>query len=177
MATRTVNQIEGTAHHEAGHALACLSFGIAFDYVTIIGTDDSNGHLSRPEPGWYKTDLFDDRHLLDIRNEIAQGFAGQIAEWKYRGKRPRFGMQDDNQKAFDLALKLTGGGKTTGAFLEYCWCCAEDFVNSNWSKIQLVAAELAKGKTLSSRQLIEVTGEPKPRLLFGGAGGGLESPK
>ena len=160
MAKRTTKQIDATAHHEAGHALACLMFGIAFDYVTIVGTDDSNGHLSRPEPKWYSTDRFDDRHLLRIRDEIAQGFAGQIAEWKFRGKRPRYGTQDDNQKAVDLAMKLIGGGKTTGAYLEYCWCCAEDFVNSNWSNIQLVAGELARGETLTRRQLIAITSGP-----------------
>lgn len=157
MAKRTRKQVEGTAHHEAGHALACLGFGIAFDFVTIVGTVDSKGHLTRPKPEWYNADQFDDRHLLRIRNEIIQGFAGQIAEWKYRGKRPRSGMQDDNQKAFDLALKLTGVGKTTGAFLEYCWCCAEHFVNSNWSNIQLVAGELASGNTLARSQLIKFT--------------------
>jgi hypothetical protein len=154
--------IEGTAHHEAGHAVACLLFGIAFDSVTIVRADDSNGHLTRPKPGWYNTDHFDDRHLLRIRDEIAQDFAGQIAEWKYRGKRPRYGTQDDNQQAFDLALKLTGGGKTTGAFLEYCWCFAEEFVNSNWNSIQLIAGELTKGKTLTSRQLSEITAALKP---------------
>ena len=161
MAKKIAKQIEGTAHHEAGHALACLKFGIVFDYVTIVGTDDSHGHLSRPTPGWYNTEPFDDRHLLRIRNEIVHDFAGQIAEWKYRGKRPRYGMQEDNQKAFDLALKLIGGGKTTGAFLEYCWCCAEDFVNSNWNNIQMVAGEIAKRKTLTSRQIIEITAMPK----------------
>jgi hypothetical protein len=95
-----ISRIEATAHHEAGHAVASWHCGIRFKYVTIVPDDTQNslGHLENNSSPCVQ---------ILTQDHIYVGLAGQIAEAKFRGRLPRYGMNADNQKAFDLAIICT----------------------------------------------------------------------
>ena len=150
---------EAVAHHEAGHAVAAWHQHMKFRRVTIVPdkAEGNLGHLKHIRRKWFNPD-FDTgtRTIVLAQSWIVVSLAGQIAEGKFRCRRPRWGMDGDNQNAVDLAFHLCGSEKTANAYLRYCWCITEDLVNVRWKTIQAVAAALLKNKTLSYADVIEV---------------------
>jgi hypothetical protein len=151
---------EATAHHEAGHAVAAWRMYLPFKYVTIKpdADDGSLGHvLHDVHPKWFRPDDdLSDRVRLRLERHIITSFAGQIAETKFRGRRPRFGMHSDNQIAVDMAFRLGGSRETLEAYLKYCWCRSHDVVNGCWRQIEAMAAALLQKQTLGYEDAIEV---------------------
>ena len=83
-------------------------------------------------------------------------FAGQIAEAKFLGRRPRYGMHCDNQNAVDMAFRFCGSQETREAYLKYCFLVSRDLVNLRWSDIKLLAAALLERQTIKYQDAIEV---------------------
>jgi hypothetical protein len=140
-----------TAHHEAGHAVAAWHYGMRFKYVTIEAdhANQSLGHLMHQMPKWFRPDGdASDRVVLRAQRHIIVCFAGQLAEQKFRGRKPRYGMHSDNQKAVDLAFYLCGSEDTVDAYLHYCWLASRDVVNVRWREIKAVAQGLLRRQTL-----------------------------
>jgi hypothetical protein len=158
MRTRELERLRETAHHEAGHAVASWWLGVKFKYVTVTPAAGSSGHLKPRYPKWVQPDAdSSDRVRLHIERCIIIVFAGQLAEAKFRGKRPRYGMHGDNRQAVDMASYRGGSTKTIEAYLRYCWCASEDLVSMRWCEIQAVAGALLERKTISYEEVIEVT--------------------
>ena len=158
MRTRELQRLKETAHHEAGHAVASWWLGVKFKYVTGAPAADSFGHLKPRYPKWFQPDAdSSDRVRLHIEQDIIIGFAGQLAQAKFRGERPRYGMHGDNRQAVDMASYRGGSTKTTEAYLRYCWCASEDLVSMRWREIQAVADALLERQTISYKEVIEVT--------------------
>ena len=138
------------AYHEAGHAVVAWRRDVKFKHVTIV-PDDSLGMLFHGQsPKWFRPDI-DSSPRINLRAEshIVVSFAGQLAEAKFLGKHPRFGMHSDNRQAVDMAFRLCGSEKTVNAYLRYLWSACEDSVSVYWRDIQAVAAALLEKKTLS----------------------------
>ena len=77
----TPRELRAIAHHEAGHAVAAWRLGLKFRRVTIKSECDSLGHvLNVRGPKW----LNDELGIIWIVYDMA----GQIAEEKFRGRRP-----------------------------------------------------------------------------------------
>src|SRR5687768_10085396 len=115
---RNEKQNATTAYHEAGHAIAAWHLDLKFKHVTIIPEEESLGHLlhSKP-PKWFRPDIEDtDRIRMRGERHIIVSLAGQIAEAKYRGRRPSWGMDGDNQIAVDMASRFCGSEHTAHAF-------------------------------------------------------------
>jgi len=85
--------------------------------------------------------------MLIAQRHIMADFADQIAEGKYLGKRPRWGMHSDNCAAVNIANRLWGPSKTVEAYLHYCWCASEDLVATLWKEIKGVASALSERKS------------------------------
>lgn len=148
-----------TAHHEAGHAVVAWRVGLGFKYVTV--KPDANrgslGHIASRFPGWFKPEIeASDRIRLHAERHIVMGLAGQLAEKKFLSRRPRCGMEGDNQNAADLALCFCGSEETATAFLKYCFMVARDWVNADWAGIQAVAGALAERETLTRNEVVEI---------------------
>lgn len=149
--------LAATAHHEAGHAVAAWRQAIAFKYVTIAADPKAGslGHIVHRPAKWFHPDSdSSDRTILRAQRRIVVALAGQIAERKFYGRRPQYGMEADNRNAVDMAGYLCGSEKTTNAFLRYCWCATEDLVEANWKNITAVAAALLERQTLRRLDVI-----------------------
>jgi hypothetical protein len=151
--------LEATAHHEPGHTVAAWQTGVKFKRVTIkpSANDGSLGQLLHNPPQWLRPDIdSSDRVTRLVEQHIIVSFAGQLAEGKFRGKAPRYGMRSDDQKAVDLAIRVCGSEETTNAYLKYCWFASRDIVNVRWPEIQAVALALMKQETLNYAEILEV---------------------
>jgi hypothetical protein len=151
--------LRAAAHHEAGHAVAAWWHGMKFRRVTIKPDGDSLGHvLLRQFPKWFRPDLeFDNpRVRLRLEHHIIVSFAGQLAEAKFRGRRPRWGMDGDNQQAVEMAYRVCGSRETAEAYLHYCLLASRDLVNVRWREIQALAAALLERNTLGYQSAAEV---------------------
>ena len=155
---RQVRELQATAHHEAGHAVAAWRLGLGFRKVTIMLGKNSLGHmLHARSPKWFNPELdSSDRTRLRIERHIIISLAGQIAEGRFRGRPPRSGMESDNRNAVDMATHFCGPRKTTEAYLHYCFLSSSDLVTSNWRRIEAVVAELLKLGTLNYEQTLEL---------------------
>lgn len=155
------NALEATAHHEAGHAIALWHFGRGFKRVTV-DPDQSKatlGHLLHHKmPKWVDPETgFSGRIRLYLERRIIVCFAGQIAEAKFLGRQPRYGMEQDNDQAIDFASSLLGGQQDTfDAYIRYCWLTTRDIVNLHWRDIEAVAVALVERKTLQHRDVLDV---------------------
>src|SRR5579862_2797006 len=108
------------AYHEAGHAVAAVAMHMKFRYVTIIAElDEGNlGHLFTGQwPRWLMQAIHEDGEDFQSgrvrrygERSIMGYFAGQLAEAKYRGRKPRYGMHSDNQAAVEMGFRICGTG-------------------------------------------------------------------
>jgi hypothetical protein len=147
-----VKPLEATAHHEAGHAVVSCFLRVRFLFVTILPHKASHslGRIVYRKSKWFKQGPDDsDRSRRLVEKHIISTLAAQIAETKFLGKRPRYGMQGDNRSAVDLAFSRCGSDRTAEAYLHYCWCVAEDHVNLLWPQISAVAESLLAQKSLT----------------------------
>ncbi|MGA2716857.1 MAG: hypothetical protein ABSG41_27530 [Bryobacteraceae bacterium] len=159
MTAKASRQLSATAYHEAGHAVAAWRLGLKFRHVTIKPDSAGNslGHLwDAARPKWFRPDMdSSDRARLRAQRHIVVSLSGQVAEWKFLGREPRYGMWSDNNQAADMALRLCGSEETTNAFLHYCFCWARDLVAVRWKEVEAVAKALLKTETLSFDDVIE----------------------
>lgn len=151
-------QLRATAHHEAGHAVAAWRFGMRFKHVTLKAGDGTLGQMLRGRsPKWFKPDMdSSDRTRLRAEHDIIVSFAGQVAECKFLGRRPRFGMEGDNQSALNMATYFCSSMSSAEAYLNYCFLTSRDLVNSHWREIEAVAEALLDRESLSHEETLEV---------------------
>jgi hypothetical protein len=169
--------IAATAYHEAGHAVAAWRFCLKFKRVTIKPDADAGslGDVLHRVPNWFRPDIeSSDRVSLRAERHIITDFAGQLAEAKFRGRPPRFGMESDNQSAANMAFRLSGSPETVEAYLKYCWFAARDLVNGQWPQIEVLAASLLKRQTLKYEEVLEAI-DPGSRALRETLRRGLEA--
>jgi hypothetical protein len=105
-------------------------------------------------PKWFRPDVgMTGRICLLAECYIISCFAGQIAEEKFLGRRPRYGMRADNQSAVEMAFRLHGSQETSEAYLRYCFSASRDLVNANWKGIEAVANALIERISLNQDEV------------------------
>jgi ATP-dependent Zn protease len=151
------------AHHEAGHAVAHLEFGLRQGRVTIQPdpSRDSLGHTELRHPRWMLKEPIgryeEQRRRLHAENVIIAALAGRIAEQKYVGRKIIWGHERDYHAARDLAATVVSfHDKVLQAFLNYCEEQSKVLVTSRWPEIQAVAHSLVERKSLKAREIREV---------------------
>jgi hypothetical protein len=151
--------LKATAYHEAGHAVASWYQGLKFKEASIVPNSDEGtlGHvLTCRFPKWFDPEIdATPKVRLRAEAEIMSLFAGQIAEAKFRGRKPRFGMESDNQHAVEFG-RYFASGDTLEAFLHFLFLSSRDLVNRRWREIGWVAEELLSGKRLTYNCVKEV---------------------
>jgi ATP-dependent Zn protease len=157
--TKISKRLQATAHHEAGHAVAAWRKDFRFRSVTIK-PDLSKGTLGyllhRKHPKWFQPDIdHTDRIVMRIQRHILISFAGQIAEAEFLGRKPRYGMEHDNQSAVDMASFVTGSVETTEAYLKYCFAASNELIKVNWQNVTAVASALLERETLTYEDVLE----------------------
>jgi ATP-dependent Zn protease len=158
---KITRELRAIAHHEAGHAVVAWRLGLKFRRVTIKSEGDSLGHvLNVRGPKWLNDVgiISSVRLRLHAERYIVYGMAGQIAEEKFRGRRPKpWAHADDDRSAIVLAMRaIPGSQRTVNAFLHYCFESARDIVDSQWPQVTAVAAALLAQDTLTYEETLEV---------------------
>ncbi len=154
-------ELRAIAHHEAGHAVVAWRLGLKFRRVTIKSEGDSLGHvLNVKGPKWLNDEfgaILSIRARLRAERHIVYGMAGQVAEEKFRGRRPDpRAHSDDDRSAIVLAMRaIPGSQRTVNAFLHYCFESARDIVDSQWPQVTAVAAALLAQGTLTYEETLE----------------------
>ena len=146
-----------TAHHEAGHAVVSWKLGLKFKKVTIAQEEGCLGHvLYERLPQWFNLEdgSGSARSQQFAERLIVSDFAGQLAEKKFRGRNPRFGMHSDNQSAVELAYRLHNSQDVVSAYLRYCWQVSRGWVDRLWPEAQRVAAALLERETLLADDVV-----------------------
>ena len=147
---------EGTAYHEAGHAVARYRLRLPIRSATII-PDEQSGNLGSVRGGFpkaFRPDRNSDLRTLDrIEKEIVARLTGSLAEKKHTGRADHVGTARDYEWAADLAFYRFGGGEVVDAYLRFLGVLTQRNVASPlwWRAIEVVAAALLERGTLSGR--------------------------
>lgn len=150
-------ELECTAYHEAGHAVAAWRLGRRFGRVTIkpdlltlgqcrILKDPRFTLQDHREPAFWK--LVEDRIVISL--------AGPIAEAKFRGRPNRAAAEGDMQIVEKLLWNRTMDASqhkrclawlkvVAGELLDDCW---------NWAMVEVLAKNLLVRQTLSGREVV-----------------------
>src|ERR687888_424968 len=106
-----MHEIEATAYHEAGHAVASWHLGRAVKKVTIVEGEDFLGRVQHYPVGgkWLQPDVeINSRTVHYFETAITILLAGPTGERKARGRWNHVGAGVDRQTALDLADRLVG---------------------------------------------------------------------
>jgi len=129
------------ARHEAGHLVACVHYGIAFDHVTMDGFDP------HPERGYAWTGGVVDMVLTDPRTGAVALWAGPAAEGHIYNS------------AHDLTLiQRLAPNYVTDRWPGSPHAVAHRLVAARADDIACLAAALAVERTMTSARVLEVLG-------------------
>jgi ATP-dependent Zn protease len=160
----SLRELEQTAYHEAGHAVAALHFGFIPDKVTIVKTDTALGHVEQRGLVLYQ-DYADRRHLQRMVSEsIVCCYAGYEAERRFDPNTDGASSEKDFRDAFNLPRYYEVpprycsmvGDEVYMEYLERRQRQAQRLVRERWACIAHVAWALLRHKTLSGEEVNEI---------------------
>jgi hypothetical protein len=107
--------------------------------------------------------------LIKIKKAVVSYYAGGIAEQIHTDNDSRVGTGSDDLKS-NLAIgTLFDDGfisREFGAFIDFLYAQAENYVYMNWESIEIVAEELLKKKRISREELKALIGDLVKRKLI-----------
>jgi len=165
--------VEATAHHEAGHAIAAWAHGQRIMRVSVASGDESKGHVMHSVPVLPKNwNWIRERWRFEVRIRIA--LAGRIAQEKFD---PKFCDQLGGDAAYALEhlTLIVAPGDHARAYLRLLEIEARAIVDARWDLIRALAAELVGRRTLGGREFrafIRAAGAD-PKIYFGPLGSKL----
>jgi len=167
-----MKRIEATAHHEAGHAVAHLSLGLGFKYVTIEPDEDSEGHckgvVSRGGIR-LEMDLYDGngrgRDWIEKRVKIY--LAGNVAERCFTGRKVTVGSNHDFRAACNLLTNLCGDDDEMSAYFDLMHVRTRNFLTMplEWLTVERLAAALLDKQTVSYKAAKAIADQAKQDFL------------
>jgi ATP-dependent Zn protease len=148
------SELECTAYHEAGHAVAHLLLGGAVRQVSIVPDAGRArlGHCRRYHLPSFRPDIDNGPKALPrVEREVVAYFAGGIAEAHFRGRHCRSGARRDMEAAFDLACRVCASDEEAEKFLAWLYVRAKGLITAerHWPAVEAVARELLARRTLS----------------------------
>jgi ATP-dependent Zn protease len=164
---RSLRELQCTAYHEAGHAVAAHVLKRGIKRVSIAPDDEegSLGHchhaspLSGFDPDVYGYDMGSKTwHWLERETLIL--VAGLVAEARFKGKHDWRGAQSDLSFAYRLADYLCSSTKETRKYISWMMERARNLFDSRnglrWRQVRYVARELLSKKTISGKNVREL---------------------
>jgi len=151
-----VGEVESTAYHEAGHAVASFHTERAVKAISIVPDEDNLGRVSHyPLTGrWFQPDVeIDGRTTHYIETSITVLLAGPAGERRYRGRWNHVGASADYSRALDLAFRLVGSERQLRHYWAWRHQITMDLWENEyaWEQVRRLAEELLERKVLSGR--------------------------
>jgi hypothetical protein len=188
-ATNVTKRLISTAHHEAGHAVACIfaeGNRIRFQQVSVVPdeAEGSLGHVlqrrcrARLRREW-ESGYLSPRAERAAMNQAVVLLAGKAAADRYHGRRGNRGsavyaqhaehgrviVDGDQRYAVDYLGRISHGDPDeTGLLWRLAEYRARRLVEVRWNFIEKLAGELLSRRTLTEREVGEVL---SGRLLGG----------
>jgi hypothetical protein len=141
----TEQERQWTAHHEAGHGVIALKYGLPVEWITL-GIEDNTLH---PSHGRVTFANIEGTHSIEAFAVMA--FAGAAAE-RLAGNGAAVG-KSDREKAERAVLALGFTDPTREQFIRYCVYRAEEMVLAEWAWIQRAATALLTHDRLTSAEI------------------------
>lgn len=135
--------LEDTAYHEAGHAVAAVAFRRPFHYVTIEPCEESLGHVMfRKFKASFNPELNSDlRTRVICENNAIISLVGPTAAAHFRRREKWLGADQDGQKATNIMSYLCRGGEELRAYMDLIGVWSKNFVRDevHWAQIEAAA--------------------------------------
>ncbi len=145
-------RLQGTAYHEAGHAVARWEKRLPFKHATIVPqkAEGNLGHVLFAKPPNGSTSSPGNQIALgdNRRNLIIVDFAGSAGEELFEGHR-----HADYLSAVNFAIHVFGPQDTVRALLHLCFLEARDLVDVLSWAVEGVAEPLIERKTLTAAEV------------------------
>jgi ATP-dependent Zn protease len=150
-------QIEKTAYHEAGHAVAAYALRRRFGKITIVPMSDKLSAMTTPESNWIDFNLVYDlkpKARNRIEADIIIYFAGAVAERVFAGQLNWKGSGWDNLRVKGYVESIVSSEDELETYLGWLRIRARNLIQSPlyWAAVQTLASELLKHKTIGYRR-------------------------
>lgn len=157
---RKMSELERTAYHEAGHAVAAYSMRRRIRAVSIIPEGNTLGHNLygkglniQPDAG------VDGRMRNEIERRVICVLAGWAVEARLNPRRRGIATgSNDLRHASDLASYVVGSAEELEAYSNWLWIRTKLLIALpyHWAAIEALAGELVTHKRLGERRVREV---------------------
>jgi hypothetical protein len=175
--SRQATSCQLTAHHEAGHAVAAVAFGVGFEIVSVVDDRDTLGRIVLDQK-WphlrtgFNPDDPEDRRIAE--GWILLALAGEFADAYHSGRKAGSSPEArwDFRVAEALAERLFPRPGERAVFLYEMGCRAHRFISEplRWRQISAVASRLGQLRELDRRQVGQIMDE----IAAAGEPGGTE---
>jgi ATP-dependent Zn protease len=158
--THKFTDLELTAYHEAGHAVAALVLNLEFDYVTIKASGNIQGHVSLS--GVIETELDIDRSVIthegialeqrqQIENHIIMSYSGALANAYLTDNEPAYYGEAGDMAGTSSLLALVCEDWESESLHYGGWLLARarNLVKRHWESIEVIAKALLGNETLT----------------------------
>jgi ATP-dependent Zn protease len=159
----------GTAHHEAGHAVASIYLRQRIVRATIVPKKDSLGMVTAARLKFADHHIFDcsPRGIDRAEKRIIICYAGPLASRKFA---PRSRWKDTGSSDFEIATDLLShlqvpDDKCNVLYAKLLWRRAECLVEHHWKDICAVAKALLERRTLDQTDVIDVMSRTHRQIL------------
>ena len=140
-----MTDLEATAYHEAGHAVASFLLRRAFRYVSIEPEGGSLGQLHMKKlPESFNPDINSDMRTRSwIEREAMIDFAGDVAA-THAGYEQGAGTGGDMSNAVGMILHEVGSAEEAEAYANWLYIRAKGMITfgHNWGAVEMLAAAL-----------------------------------
>lgn len=160
MSRKRPTDIECTARHEAGHAVANYLMRRAFASVSVVSDDETVGRVASSKlPDWLRTDLETggetamQRARKVVEPKIICLYAGSVAEQVFKRKADHTKARKDYLIADELAKTVCASDAERVKYLKWLLQRTRDMLSLpwNWHAITVLAQELLDKKELNGR--------------------------
>ena len=160
LSSARLRDLEATAYHEAGHAVAHVALEVPFRRVTVRPGDDylgrvEAGRLSKRLAIELEQSFLSPRDRDRAEREIICLFCGPIAQACHAGRRSHRATGSDYHRITDFVFSMSAGPDEMRAYRNWLKLRAEQllFRKCNWPAVEAVARALLQSITLSSAEV------------------------